>query len=157
MLVYLVMSEYCTYIWLLFGIRSNKYEDNTSTFNFPKGRKFSEPSSKFKKLWSYFIVKFRSRCSFNSTSVCKESTEHFNLLIKTFIIWLIIDQITIIKIRSNKVIKDFLERTLLNFLKIQILFILLRFFPWYVVWNLISCLNILLNVFGNESGELVYY
>ena len=69
-----------------------------------------------------------------------------NLLTKTFIIWLIIDQITIIKIRSNKVIKDFLERTLFNFLIIQILFILLRFFPWYVVWNLISCLNILLNV-----------
>ena len=110
-LPYLVMSEYCTYMWLLFGIRSNKYEGKTSTFNFPKGRKFSQLSSKFKRIWPYFIVKFRPRCSFKSTNVCKESIilNTFNLLIKGLIIWLIIHQITIIKIRSNKVIKDFLN------------------------------------------------
>ena len=71
MLLHPLMSEivHVTAFW-------NKVKQvwrQTRTFNFVKGTKFSEPSFKCKRPQPYFIIKFKSRCSFNSNSDCKGS------------------------------------------------------------------------------------
>ena len=73
------------------------------------------------QLYQTSLIKLR-------TNDCKVSVilNTFNLLTDTFIIWLIIDQITVIKVRPNKRFincNDFFERILLNFLMTQSPFI----------------------------------
>ena len=74
----------------------------TTCFNFKKGAESPEPSSEFQRLKSQFFIQFSLRCSFYCTSYSKGSIVlyMFNFGTKTFIIRLVIDDVTVVKMWS---------------------------------------------------------
>ena len=71
-------------------------------FNFKKGAELPEPSSEFQRLKSQFFIQFSLRCSFYCTSYSKGSIVlyMFNFGTKTFVIMLVIDDVTVVKMWS---------------------------------------------------------
>ena len=74
----------------------------TTCFNFEKGAESPEPSSEFQRLKSQFFIQFSLRSSFYCTSWSKGSIVlyMFNFDTKTFIIRLVIDDVTVVKMWS---------------------------------------------------------
>ena len=74
----------------------------TTCFNFKKGAESPVPSSEFQRLKSEFFIQFNLRCSFYCTSYSKGSIVlyMFNFGIGTFVIRLVTDDVTVVKMWS---------------------------------------------------------